>query len=775
MSDQRILLSVPHMSGKERRYIDEAFRSNWLSTVGPNLTAFERAFEQRIARSSVALSSGTAAIHLGLRLLGVRPGDEVICPTLTFAATCNPVRYLGAEPVFVDSERATWNVDPNLLEAALKERARAGRLPRAVVVVHLYGQCADMEPIVALCRKYELPLLEDAAQALGATYGGAEAGSFGDVAAFSFNGNKIITTTGGGMLAARDAARVEKARFWSQQARDPGVAYEHSELGYNYRMSNVLAGIGRGQLEVLDVRIRERRAIAERYQAAFADLEGIAPMPQSPRGRSTNWLSTFLVGAANFGCSRDALIKALDAANVESRPVWKPMHLQPLFEGCVCYGGAVAEDLFRSGLCLPSSSSLSMDDQLRVINAVRGAAGAKALISMPEPRAGEVADGGSAAGLHARGGPTEQLLGREPARISVPEIRRSTAGRTVLVTGAAGSIGAELCRQLAAQGAAAIVAFDVDESGLFEAERGFQKAFPAVRYCPELGNVQNGARIEELLRRYKPEVIYHAAAYKHVPMLESHLIEAVENNVLGTQTVAQAAAAHGVREFVLISSDKAVRPSSLMGATKRLAEMVVQALRGNGTSFVTVRFGNVLGSRASVARIFEEQIAVGGPVTVTHPDMQRFFMTMTEACQLILLAAGLGADGGVCVLDMGQPVRIVQLARRMIAQAGGSEDTIRIEYTGMRPGEKLAEKLWDGNEMPVQTRAEGIRVVRGNQELPPSYVGQMNALRESCRRRDRGEVLRLLRALVPAFEPGALLLQQAGAREPGADCADDVA
>ncbi len=295
MANQRIFLSVPHMGGGERKYIDEAFQSNWLSTVGPNLDAFEHSLEQRIGLPCVALSSGTAAIHLGLRLLGVTPGDEVFCPTLTFAATCNPVRYLGATPVFLDSDRTTWNLDPDVLETALQEGARAGRLPRALIVVHLYGQCADMEPIAELCRMYEVPLLEDAAQALGATYDGREAGTFGDVAAFSFNGNKIITTTGGGMLAGRDAAWVEKARFWSQQARDPGLAYEHSELGYNYRMSNVLAGVGRGQLEVLDLRIRQRRAIAARYRAAFADLQGITPMPEAPRGRATNWLSAFVV------------------------------------------------------------------------------------------------------------------------------------------------------------------------------------------------------------------------------------------------------------------------------------------------------------------------------------------------------------------------------------------------------------------------------------------------------------------------------------------------
>ena len=376
---KRILLSVPHMSGAEQKYVREAFDSNWLSTVGPNLTMFESEFSRIVGLPSVALASGTAAIHLGLRALGVGRGDTVLCPTLTFAASCNPIRYLGGEPVFLDSEYSSWNLDPNLLEDCLRHRARQNRLPRAVVVVHLYGQCADMDAILALCLQYEVPVLEDAAEALGAAYRRRPAGSMGDIGVFSFNGNKIITTTGGGMLVSANPAWVEKVRFWSQQARDPGIAYEHSELGYNYRMSNVLAGIGRGQLEVLDLRVEQRRAIAFRYRDAFADIPGISLMPQSPYGIHTNWLSCFLIDEQKFGSSRDALIQVLDTANVEARPVWKPMHLQTLYAGCECHGGKVAEDLFTRGICLPSSSRLSLEDQLYVINRVRRTAHAPEL------------------------------------------------------------------------------------------------------------------------------------------------------------------------------------------------------------------------------------------------------------------------------------------------------------------------------------------------------------------------------------------------------------
>ena len=376
---KRILLSVPHMGGSEEIFVRKAFATNWLSTVGPNLTAFEQEFSARVGLPSVALSSGTAALHLALRLVGVGPGDEVFCSTLTFAAAANAIVYQGGVPIFVDSDRATWNVDPDILYSALRERAAANRLPKALVTVHLFGQSADMDPILRVCTKYGVAVVEDAAEAVGTLYKGAPAGTLGDVGVYSFNGNKIITTTGGGMLVSRNQAWVDKARFWSQQARNPGLAYEHSELGYNYRMSNVLAGIGRGQLEVLDLRIQQRRAIASRYRDSFADLPGITQMPQATYGLHTNWLSCFLIAEEKFGPSRDQLIRLLDEANVESRPVWKPMHLQPLYAGCERYGRYVAEDLFRRGICLPSSSSLSEEEQIRVVNVIRTAAGANQL------------------------------------------------------------------------------------------------------------------------------------------------------------------------------------------------------------------------------------------------------------------------------------------------------------------------------------------------------------------------------------------------------------
>jgi dTDP-4-amino-4,6-dideoxygalactose transaminase len=378
-TSNRILLSVPHMGGSEQGYVEQAFASNWLSTVGPNIAAFEKEFAEWVGLPAVAVASGTAGVHLALRLAGVEKGSAVFCSTLTFVAAANAIVYQGGVPVFVDSDRKTWNLDPDVLSCALREAAADNRLPKALVVVHLYGQSADMDPILRACAEYGVTVIEDAAEAVGTLYKDKPAGTLGDVGVYSFNGNKIITTTGGGMLVSRNPAWIRKTIKWSQQARDDARWYEHSELGYNYRMSNVLAGIGRGQLEVLDVRVQQRRDIAFRYRDAFADLPGISLMPQAPYGLHTNWLSCFLIEEQLFGCSRDQLINVLDAANVESRPVWKPMHLQPLYADCERYGGEVAEDLFRRGICLPSSSSLSENEQLYVINGVRRAAGAQEL------------------------------------------------------------------------------------------------------------------------------------------------------------------------------------------------------------------------------------------------------------------------------------------------------------------------------------------------------------------------------------------------------------
>ena len=374
-SQPRVYLSSPHMGGDELRLVTEAFASNWIAPLGPHVDAFEEEFAARVgAAYAAALSSGTAALHLAMRWLNLQPGDEVICPTLTFSATINPVLYERAKPVFVDCEEQSWNMAPALLADAIEDRIKRGRRPKAVVLVHIYGQSADIAPIAATCARHGIPLIEDAAEALGATYGGRAPGSFGLCGVHSFNGNKIITTSGGGMLVSNNAQLIEKARYWATQARDPAPHYQHSELGFNYRMSNVLAAIGRGQLRVLDERVRARRANCETYRHAFADVPGLTFMPEATWGRSTRWLTCIQIDPAAFGADREAVRQALEAENIEARPVWKPMHLQPVFAGCDTYGGSVAARLFEHGLCLPSGSNLQPTDLERVVAAVKAVA-----------------------------------------------------------------------------------------------------------------------------------------------------------------------------------------------------------------------------------------------------------------------------------------------------------------------------------------------------------------------------------------------------------------
>ena len=368
----RLYLSPPHMSGREQQYVQQVFDSNWIAPLGPQVDAFEAEFAAAVgAPHALGLSSGTAALHLALIHLGVSRGDEVLVSTLTFSASANPVVYLGARPVFIDSEHTSWNLDPALVVETIERKARGGKLPKAVIPVHLYGQSADLDPILEVCGRYEIPVIEDAAEALGATYQGRSPGTLGQAGIYSFNGNKIITTSGGGMLVSADGELIAHARKLAQQAREPAPHYQHSEIGYNYRLSNVLAGIGRGQLDVLAERVRRKQEIFAAYHQLLGDLPGIAFMPEAPWGRSTRWLTVITVDPAQFGATREDIRLALEAENVESRPLWKPMHLQPVFQGCEVVGGCVAEALFRDGLCLPSGTAMSETDIERVAGVLR--------------------------------------------------------------------------------------------------------------------------------------------------------------------------------------------------------------------------------------------------------------------------------------------------------------------------------------------------------------------------------------------------------------------
>jgi dTDP-4-amino-4,6-dideoxygalactose transaminase len=372
--DELILLSTPHMGSTEKGFVEDAFQTNWIAPLGPNVDAFERELADLVgAKHAAALSSGTAAIHLGLRLLGVGPGDRVFCSTFTFAASANPIVYQGAEPVFIDSDFVSWNMAPAALEKAFATAQKEGWMPKAVIVVNLYGQSADMDSLLGLCNQYQVPMLEDAAESLGAYYKGKASGTFGLMGVYSFNGNKIITTSGGGMLVSDDKQLIEKARFLATQARDPAPHYEHSEIGYNYRMSNILAGVGRGQLQELKNRVEARRAVFHTYQNAFADVSDIEWMPEPDWSYSNHWLTACTFKSA-AGIDIAHLIKYLSGELIEARPLWKPMHLQPVFSKCRYFSHSdksVSDYLFDHGICLPSGSNMTKTQIQRVVHTIR--------------------------------------------------------------------------------------------------------------------------------------------------------------------------------------------------------------------------------------------------------------------------------------------------------------------------------------------------------------------------------------------------------------------
>lgn len=371
---EKIWLSTPHMGGEEQKFVQDAFDTNWVAPLGPNVNGFEKDLQEYLVEEGIhvaALSSGTAAIHLGLILLGVEQGDEVICQSMTFSASANPILYQGATPIFVDSEKDTWNICPIALEEAIKDRMAKGKKPKAIVAVHLYGMPYKSTEVMAIAKKYDVPVLEDAAEALGSTYQGVKCGTLGNLGILSFNGNKIITTSGGGALITKDKKLKEKAVFYATQARDDAPHYQHSHVGYNYRMSNVVAGIGRGQMMVLDDRVAARRKNFAFYVKELSKLPGFN-FVEDPKGFYSNrWLSTVLIDEENAGIDTTKLREALERENIETRPLWKPMHLQPVFEKYPYYGSTVAEDLFNTGLCLPSGSNLTEKDLNRVVDSIK--------------------------------------------------------------------------------------------------------------------------------------------------------------------------------------------------------------------------------------------------------------------------------------------------------------------------------------------------------------------------------------------------------------------
>jgi dTDP-4-amino-4,6-dideoxygalactose transaminase len=372
MTKEKIYLSSPHMGGEEIKFVNEAFEANWISPVGPHINAFEEELATyNSTQYCAALSSGTAAIHLALILLNVNPGDEVICSSFTFSGSCNPIRYQQAIPVFIDSETDSWNMDPVLLEKAIKDRIAKGKKPKAIIVVHLYGMPAKMNEINAIAKQYAIPVIEDAAEGLGASYFGKKLGTMSDMGIYSFNGNKIITTSGGGALVSENKEWINKAKFLATQARDAAPHYEHTHIGYNYRLSNISAGIGRGQLRVLDERVRQRRDVFNFYKKELAGNKGIEFQSEFQGAFANRWLTTILIDPARAGFDREKLRLTLEKENIESRPLWKPMHMQPVFKEYPSYTSGVSEKLFETGLCLPSGSNLTPQQLSGIVEIIK--------------------------------------------------------------------------------------------------------------------------------------------------------------------------------------------------------------------------------------------------------------------------------------------------------------------------------------------------------------------------------------------------------------------
>ncbi|MFD1003021.1 DegT/DnrJ/EryC1/StrS family aminotransferase [Ohtaekwangia kribbensis] len=372
MTKEKIYLSSPHMGGEEIKFVNEAFEANWISPVGPNINAFEEELATyNGTKYCAALSSGTAAIHLALILLNVNPGDEVICSSFTFSGSCNPIRYQQAIPVFVDSETDSWNMDPVLLEKAIKDRIAKGKKPKAIIIVHLYGMPAKMNEINAVAKQYDIPVIEDAAEGLGSSYFGKKLGTMSDMGIYSFNGNKIITTSGGGALVSENKDWIAKAKFLATQARDAAPHYEHTHIGYNYRLSNISAGIGRGQLRVLDERVRQRRNVFDFYKKELAGIKGIVFQSEFEGAYANRWLTTILIDPAQTGFDREKLRLTLEKENIESRPLWKPMHMQPVFQEYPSYTSGVSEKLFETGLCLPSGSNLTAQQLSGIVEIIK--------------------------------------------------------------------------------------------------------------------------------------------------------------------------------------------------------------------------------------------------------------------------------------------------------------------------------------------------------------------------------------------------------------------
>ncbi len=707
MSDSQIWLSSPHMGESELKFIQDAFDSNWIAPVGENISGFEFDLEFFLGNNShvAALNSGTSAIHLGLILLNVTSGDEVICQSFTFSASSNPILYQGATPIFVDSEPQTWNLCPIALEEAIVDRISKGTKPKVIIAVHLYGMPFDVESILKISQKYDIPILEDAAESLGSSYKGQRCGTFGDYAAISFNGNKIITTSAGGVLVSKSSEKKAKAIFVATQSRDKAAHYQHSQIGYNYRMSNICAGIGRGQMQVLETRIETRRKNNQFYVDFFKNIAGVTILQEPNLDYFSNhWLTVIQIDATKTnGKTKEDLRLFLETKNIESRPVWKPLHLQPVFCEFPYYGKNICEQFFDSGLCLPSGSNLSENEKNRIIEALNNFFETNFDIKISDK---------------IEENQIEKLLEPKIMVYDKTIFEDKYNSKTILVTGAAGSIGSEIVKKIVTFNPLKIIIVDQAETPMHNLLLELEDFKSKSEIVNSLVDIRNYKGLEQIFRTHKPDIIFHAAAYKHLPILEENPMQGIYANVLGTKNVVDLAVKYKASSFVFISTDKAVNPSSIMGATKRIAEKYIQSLHYDlinnnvkTTKFSITRFGNVFGSNGSVVLNFAAQIEKRKSLTITNPEVSRYFMPISEVCQLILTSEIISKGGELFVFDMGKSIKIVDLAKRMIQRAGLiPEKDIKIEYGELRPGEKLFEELFIENSEIKPTSHPKIRI-----------------------------------------------------------------
>jgi len=812
----RIPFSAPSVGEEEIEEVTRALRSGWLTT-GPRTARFERDFQAYTgAKHALALNSGTAAMHLALVALGIGPGDEVITTPLTFCSTVHVILQVGARAMFADVA-ADGNLDPEAVEAAITPRTRA------LLPVHIGGLPCDMNALWKLAHRHDLAVVEDAAHGVGSMYQGlpigapnAVTGLHSQAVAFSFYATKNLATGEGGMVTTQDEALDQTMRrltlhgidrdAWRREGRDRHWHYDVTDCGFKYNLSDIQAALGIHQLRKLEGFIVARRQIADQYREGLRDVEGIVLPPDRNDSRHSWQLYAIRLDLDRFNIDRDEFVRRLTGEGIETSVHFIPV---PLLSYYASYREQAERECPRAFALYPRLISLPIYPDLdearvgRVIAAVRKVAREArttrtsmhgSTIHKKVPSVSTVAPSTNSAlrlsgvnGIHSdvsseatreRGMslpdlaavmtnevagnghlPVEQLLGRKVVHLEDQRVSEQISGQRILVTGAGGWIGSELCRQIAACGPEALVGFERFETNLYQIDAEMEKTLSGDTWKAEIGDVRDEDRIAQILADSAIDTVFHAAAYKHVPLMESHPLEAIENNTLGTYRMAKAAQAAGVRNLVMISTDKAVRPVSVMGATKRLSEMIVSSMTSPETAMMSVRFGNVLGSSGSVIPLFERQIAGGEPLTVTHRDMVRYLLTTPEAAQLVMQASTMGRGGEIFVLDMGEPVRILDLAETMIRLAGREpHKDVPIEFIGVRPGEKLSEALFADAEVSIATTHDKIKACQGNSLSADRIAELAREMEAVIRGRDADQAIAWLREVVPSYHPATTAL-----------------